>query len=111
MRRLFIYLLLSLPITAFAQKFTLKPTEGGEMSFRISSKSNMEVELVSVENQKVAKLKIPSTVNYKSRSYTVVSIGKSAFENCDEFLTDLSFPETIRSIDSYIFLSTKVSSS
>lgn len=109
MRRLFIYLLLSLPITAFAQKFTLKPTEGGEMSFRISSKSNMEVELVSVENQKVAKLKIPSTVNYKSRSYTVVSIGKSAFENCDEFLTDLSFPETIRSIDSYIFLSTKVS--
>ena len=78
------------------------------MTFKVISKTALEVSLVSAENNKSAKLDIPATVTYKNKSYKVVAVDKNALKDCDELLCELSFPETVRSIGSYLFVSTSV---
>lgn len=45
---------------------------------------------------------IPSTVTYDGTTYTVTSVGNSAFQNCAS-LTAISLPETVTAIGNYAF--------
>lgn len=110
MKKLLISLFLSVASVAVAQKFTINPAEGGEMVFKVTSKAQMEVALISAENKNSESLIIPETVTYKNKTYTVAIVEKSALKDCDQYLRDLSFPNTVREIKTSLFLSTSTGS-
>jgi hypothetical protein len=101
--RFFSTLLLSLIIcsAAVAQKFSYTNADGIEFKFKVESGN--QVALISASNKKLTKLEIPSTVDYKGGTYTVVKISRSSLGECDEKLRELKFPNTIETIEKDIF--------
>ena len=92
-----------LNINCFAQKFSVKDATGCAYEFRVSSKANHEVALVSAANKKCAKLEIPGTVINKGVEYTVVKVLSESLKDCDTDLRMLSFPNTVKEIEGYLF--------
>lgn len=104
MRKVLLYMMLFMATTISAQKFTINPVDGGEMEFKVTSKKQLEVTLVSADNKGSSKLIIPPTVKYKDKTYQVVSVEKYALKSCDESLRELSYPETVKEIGAYQFI-------
>lgn len=64
-----------------------------QLCYKITDSENLEVEV-----EKGAPCEaIPSTVSFNGKSYTVTSIGKEAFQNCN-YLVSITIPNTVRSI-------------
>lgn len=79
--------------------------ESNGIYYDISSESNLTV-CVTYKNTSYnsygGEITIPSTVIYSNKSYSVTSIGKSAFQNCTE-LTKVQIPESVESIGNDAF--------
>lgn len=86
-----------------AQKFSIKEATGCTYEFKVTSKADHEVALVAASNKKTAKLEIPSSVTYKTETFTVTKVLSESLRGCDENLRVLTFPNTVREIDSYLF--------
>ena len=101
--RFFSTLLLSLILcsAAVAQKFSYTNADGIEFKFKVESGN--QVALISASNNKLTRLEIPSTVEYKGVTYTVVKITKNSLGDCDEKLRELKFPNSIETIEKDIF--------
>ena len=72
-----------------------------------SSKSTVEVTYrggywYSCDNEYTGKVVIPETITYRSKTYTVTSIGNCAFSDCDK-LTSVTMPNSITSIGKSAF--------
>ncbi len=90
-------------MVGFAQKFSFVDAEGCSYSFRVTSTENHEVALVSASNKKHAKLEIPGTVTNKGVEYSVTSVRSESLKGCDTKLRVLSFPNTVKEIEGFLF--------
>lgn len=70
--------------------------------YNITSMTDLTVEVTNGDNEYSGDIVIPSTITYKSRILTVTSIGRSAFEGCEN-LTSVEIPNSVTSIASYAF--------
>ena len=67
---------------------------------------NLEAEVTGLpQSSYYGDVKIPSSVEYKNKTYTVRNIGRLAFQECR--LSSVDLPNTIRVIKDYAFASTK----
>lgn len=90
-------------LAAFSQKFSYKDEQGCEYEFKVLTKGSGDVELVSANNKKGRQLEIPAIVEHKGKSYTVVRIASSSLSDVDDNIRILTFPNTIREIEGYLF--------
>ena len=70
--------------------------------YNILSASDLTVEVTSGDNKYIGEVIIPSTVTYKSRTLSVISIGNRAFEYCYD-LTSVTIPNSVTTIGEYAF--------
>lgn len=91
---LLFWLLLSICLTPPALAF-----EAGDAVYRILSDNTCELQGINYSNTDV---KIPSTVSYNGKTYTVVSIGEKAFQK-DTHLQRITLPNTLQSIGAEAF--------
>ena len=64
--------------------------------YSITDENTVEV-VSNVNGEYAGDIVIPNTVMYKSKAYSVTSIGWAAFENCSS-LTSLNIPASVTSI-------------
>lgn len=102
-RQTLMLLFLLVSTTLFAQKFTLKDPTGCAYEFKVTSKTDRQVALVSASNKKTPKLEIPGKVTHKGVEYTVTRVMSEALKDCDTELRVLSFPNTVTEIEGYLF--------
>ena len=83
--------------------------EVGGIYYNITSSTNLTVGVTyrgssysQYSNEYNGAVTIPSTVTYNSNTYSVTSIGSSAFEGCSR-LTSITLPEGVTSIGDYAF--------
>ena len=96
-------LFLMLSTVVFAQKFSFKDATGCAYEFKVTSVTDREVALVSALNKKCAKLEIPGIVANNGVEYTVTKVMSEALKGCDKYLRVLSFPNTVKEIEGYLF--------
>ncbi|MBQ0142713.1 MAG: leucine-rich repeat domain-containing protein [Prevotellaceae bacterium] len=82
---------------AFAEKFEL-----GGINYEISSTNSSEVIVVSGNSKYKGNVTIPSEINYLGKTYSVISIGESAFKSCSE-LSSIALPNSVTTIEDYAF--------
>ena len=70
--------------------------------YNITSASDLTVEVRHGDNKYFGDIVIPSTITYKSRTFTVTSIGSSAFAYCTG-LTSIIIPNSVTSIGGSAF--------
>ena len=70
--------------------------------YNILSASYLTVEVTSGDNKYIGEVIIPSTVTYKSRTLSVISIGNKAFYYCHD-LTSVTIPYSVTTINDYAF--------
>ena len=70
--------------------------------YNILSASSLTVEVTSGDNKYSGDIVIPSTITYKSRVFTVASIGERAFNYCMG-LTSVTIPNSVTSIGESAF--------
>lgn len=99
---LFLFSVLSFT-TGYAQKFSIKDANGCTFEFKVTSKADSEVALVSASNKKGPRLEIPGTVTSKGVEYKVVRVLTEALKDCDPALRVLTFPGTVTEIEGYLF--------
>ena len=94
---------------AYSQSFSARMGSGGQLSFHVTDTTRNEVEIVRIKvlgdlepTLPSGDLMIPSSVNYKGTTYTVVSVGESAFADADG-LTSVSIPSSVRRISDKAF--------
>lgn len=75
-----------------------KITSDAEFKVAVSFRGNY----YSSYNEYIGTVIIPSTVNYKSNTYRVTSIGSYAFRDCSS-LTSITIPEGVTSIGGSAF--------
>ena len=98
MKKLFTLLLALVATTAlWAADF-----EVDGIYYDIISTENLTVKVTNGDNKYCGNVVIPSTINYKSRTLTVASIGKTAFGACSR-LTSITIPNSITNIDDNAF--------
>ena len=83
--------------TIKAQEFT-----SNGIRYRISSSTNLTVEVIAQTPKYTGNIVIPSSVSYNTKSYTVTSIGYNAFNGCSG-LTSITLPNTVTSIGNNAF--------
>lgn len=96
-KRLLLFIMLLLPmmsVNTFAEKITI-----GKLRYIFSEE---EAEVVGYVNTEIGSLRIPSSVSYEGKEYTVTSIGISALESCSS-LTSVTIPNSVTSIGNYAF--------
>lgn len=96
-------------LEAYSQSFSARMGNGGQLSFHVTDTTRNEVEIVRIKvlgdlqpSLPSGDLMIPSSVNCKGATYTVVSIGESAFADADA-LTSVSIPSSVRRISDKAF--------
>ena len=89
--------------TGFAQSFSIKDASGCAYDFKITSKKDHEVALVSASNKKCAKLEIPGSVINKGVEYTVTKVLSESLKDCDTELRVLTFTNTVKEIEGFLF--------
>ena len=99
MRKLLFLLLMLLPTVADAALFDF---EVDGIYYKISNGSNVSVARTYYGNDYSGNVTIPSSVTYNGTTYTVMSIGSSAFYYCTG-LTSISIPNSITSISGNAF--------
>lgn len=112
LRQLLAVACLLFSLNAFAYDF-----ESNGIYYKITSQSNLEVEVTSPNNAHYAYsmgdktvyssysndiVNIPETVNYNNRTYTIVQIGDYAFFGCSN-LNAIIMPNSIKSINEFAF--------
>ncbi len=70
--------------------------------YNITSAANLRVEVTSGDKEYSGDIVIPSTITYKSRVFTVGSIGENAFYYCID-LTSVTIPNSVTSIGQKAF--------
>ena len=70
--------------------------------YTILSASDLTVEVTSGDNKYIGEVIIPSTVTYKSRTLSVISIGHGAFGYCYD-LTSVTIPNSVTTIGNDAF--------
>ncbi|GAB1416380.1 leucine-rich repeat domain-containing protein [Paludibacter sp.] len=73
-----------------------------EISYTLLSSTKKTVEVVSGSMKYFGNVNIPSTIVYNNVTYTVVSVGPSAFADCVD-LTSVNLPETVNEIKQSAF--------
>lgn len=68
----------------------------------ISKKFPLTVEVTNSKNYYSGNIFIPAFIDFKGKTYEVISIGKNAFKNCTG-LTYIKLPKTITSINDFAF--------
>ena len=88
------------PVSAFAAEITFAyPYEGQTLEYKIVDEKTVEVS----KNQSIeGSVKIPETVEYNGKPYTVVAIGMQAFLG-DKQLTHVELPSTLKVIGESAF--------
>ena len=89
-----------MPVSAFAAEITFAyPYEGQTLEYKIVGNETVEVS----KNQSIkGSVKIPETVEYNGKPYTVVAIGMQAFLG-DKQLTHVELPSTLKVIGESAF--------
>ena len=95
-------LFVMMPVSAFAEENTFSYSyEGQTLMYKIVDMDNKTVEVS--KNQSIeGSVKIPETVEYENKTYTVVAIGMLAFYN-DQELTHVELPSTLKVIGESAF--------
>jgi hypothetical protein len=70
------------------------------INYRVTSLQDSHVEVVSGDYS--GDIVIPEVVTYNDTEYSVIAIGESAFENCNE-LQSVTLPESVTTIGTYAF--------
>ena len=83
--------------SAWAQTFTVD-----NLKYTITDETANTVELTGYVSKPTGTLDIPATVNYNSTTYSMTSIGNSAFFWCFA-LTQVNIPNSVTSIGDYAF--------
>ncbi len=112
MKRLFLSLILAAicSISSFAYDFSSVCSTGQTLYYNITSSTSPYTVEVTYQNYDypysstypTGSLTIPSSVTYSGRTYSVASIGNSAFSSCSG-LTTVSIPNSVTSIGDYAF--------
>ena len=108
-------LLLMCTTITFAHDIAVANSDGDTIYYNINSDgSSVSVtdkgtSYISYSNEYSGELVIPESVTYSGKTYSVTSIGASAFYNCSG-LTSVTIPNSVTSIGSYAFGNTKIKS-
>ena len=93
MKKTFIISLLALlPLATYAEA-----VEVGGLWYNLNNENKTAVVVASGDEPYTGAIEIPPSINYSKTNYIVVSIGESAFEECDG-LTGISISSNIESI-------------
>ena len=76
--------------------------EVGGIYYNIISATDLTAEVTNGDNEYTGDVIIPSTVNYKSKDLTVITIGDRAFGRCSE-LTSITIPNSVIKIGESAF--------
>lgn len=71
------------------------------LGFKITSQSNLEVELSSAPKQEI--IVVPETVNFNNRTYTVTGIGMNALGITNSTTKKIDLPKTLETISNSAF--------
>ena len=93
MKRLLFLLMSLLPMLASA-----RPVDINGLWYNLNNENKTAVVVASEDQPYTGALEIPPSVTYSNTTYIVVSIGESAFEECDG-LTGISISSNIESIE------------
>ena len=89
-------------LQAFAGFNTSTKIQVGDLYYYLDN-DNLQAEVTSMQSGKYAgDIVIPSSINYEAKTYSVTSIGSSAFEYCSG-LTSVTIPNSVTSIGNYAF--------
>lgn len=92
-KTLIISLLALLPLASNAEAVLVD-----ELWYNLNNENKTAVVVASEDEPYTGAITIPPSVNYKNENYIVVSIGESAFEECDG-LTGISISSNVESIE------------
>ena len=92
-------------LLSFAQDFEVKNADGKTIYYNITSSSDLTVAVTckgtygrQYSNEYSGDVTIPESVSYGGKTYSVTSIGNSAFYECSG-LTSITIPNSVTSID------------
>ena len=94
-----VMMMLSLQAMAYDFSYT---HQGKALYYNITSNSTVAVTYKYIGDYVSGNVVIPSTVTYNDTTYSVTSIGKSAFSGCSG-LTSIDIPSSVTSIGDYAF--------
>lgn len=85
-------------VVALIATTTLWAFQSGDLYYQIKDDGTVEVS----GSSELTSVVIPETVTYNGTTYSVTSIGKSAFDGCSS-LTSITIPNSVTSIGEYAF--------
>ena len=101
-RLLSLSLFLMTAAVSFAHDFEAKNADGKTIYYKITSSSAPYTVEVTGYDEYTGDVTIPATVTYGGKTYSVTSIGGSAFYDCSG-LTSITIPNSVTSIGDYAF--------